>query len=133
MGRIHWHSNMWADIGSQWDKRRIRNENLIGSKHVNDQGEFERDGYVLVHRRSVWNCPNPPGDDFHQNKSGSYMVPATECKKCAFHRTSQGRIRFPRCVFKAPEDTKKAIANGIESANSLLNAAIKKTSKILNQ
>lgn len=129
LGRIHWYPNMWALVGSRWDKNRIVNPNLAGTKHTNEKGELERDGKVLVYRRSVWNCPNPPGDDFFVSESRAY-VPATECRKCPYHRKAQGKIRFPRCTFKANEDVRQAIKDGLESANSLLDEAVKKAKEI---
>src|ERR1017187_109357 len=91
VGRIRWHSNMWAVIGSQWDKHRVQNKNLVvlgsrpGSENprVNANGEFEYDGRTLV-RKPNTACPNPPGPDFWFDGKW-HWVPAVACRRCQYH------------------------------------------------
>jgi hypothetical protein len=97
LGRIRWHPNMWAIIGSRWDRKRIRNTSMIGSSRVNADGEFIDGNRTLVHRVHA-RCPKAPGDDFYFDDKW-YWVPATECRKCQYHRVATRRHRFPCCTF----------------------------------
>jgi hypothetical protein len=88
-GRIRWRSNMWALVGSQWDKRRIKSL----------AGEIVRADHVLVKKQST-HCPSPPGSDFYYDGKW-WWVPAVACRACQWHGPSgRGGFRFPRCTFQ---------------------------------
>jgi hypothetical protein len=136
-GRIHWRGNMWAIVGGQWDKARIRNKNLAGTGHksINEHGELisSKSGgvtVVLVKKRAVNSCPKPPGIDFYKGDRG-FSVPATECRKCPCHRASSQAFRFPRCVYGRPENKRDIQISGIDAFNSIVNQAVGKAKKLL--
>ena len=107
LGRIRWQRNMWALIGSQWDRAPVRIPH----------GELERGNMVLVRRLCTSRCPAAPGCDFATTTSG-YWVPATECRKCQWHRPSTRGRRFPICTYRAekPDVIEAGIANMIGDA-----------------
>jgi hypothetical protein len=114
LGRIRWQSNMWAIVGSRWDKRRIENKNIAGSPRSNAEGNLFSDAVdteqrlaVVVKKTCTPHCPNPPADDFYKTKQ--WHVPQFECRKCQFH-VKAGRYRFPRCTFKTPKDAGREAA-----------------------
>ena len=114
-GRIRWQRNMWAVVGSQWDRRRVTNSFL---------DELVRGDHVLV-RKSCTHCPCPPGDDFHlDDKKRWWSVPATECRKCQYHRPSQrGGFRFPRCTYQKPKSMGDIAASTLVQVANLVGEA----------
>ena len=136
-GRIRWMPNMWAIVGSRWDKKRVQNKNLAGSRSwINEQGEFVRDGITLVSRQAISHCPSPPGDDFHRNeKDGNYWVPATECRKCPYHRKASrgGAFKYARCVFNKGTTPKEVAEATLNMFAGITEQAIKKTNEIIGQ
>jgi hypothetical protein len=134
LGRIRWHSNMWALIGSQWDKKRIQNKNMVGSKDSNELGELIRGDAVVVKRKHTNNCPNPPGNDFYAGGKEpiKYYVPATECRKCKYHVPAGQRFRFPRCTFgKDSTNPSKAILETVDETTKLVNEAVNKANDLI--
>jgi hypothetical protein len=131
MGRIRWSRNMWAIIGCRWDRRRLRNPNLIGKRSdlVNEFGEWEKDGKTLVERLHT-QCPKPPADDFVRNDRGWYYVPATECRACPLHIKAGNRIRFPRCGYKFEDDASAAMKTAKDVSN-IINDVNQKIGDIL--
>ena len=117
LGRIRWRSNMWAVIGSRWDKNRVVNRNIVGRKEINVDGEWECDGRTLV-RRLCTQCPMPPGTDFAAGDNGSSWVPATECRKCQYYRKAQRGRRFSVCAYRAksPKEAVLDIADMVNEA-----------------
>lgn len=114
-GRIRWTPNMWAIVGSRWDKKRCKNECI--AKHVQsgkpyNENRYDAEGSIFIEgktvvlvRKSCTLCPNPPGDDFHRNSDNGYhWVPASECRKCPYYRKADKQFRFPRCTFGRSED-----------------------------
>ncbi len=101
MGRLRTISNMWAIVGSRWDRKRLENK----------FGQLERDGKVLVKRKCIY-CPKPPGDDFAKTEK-SWSVPWTECLKCPLH-VNPGRVRFHRCGFKFENDASAIVKTAVE-------------------
>ena len=101
MGRLRPISNMWALVGSRWDKKRLENK----------FGQLERDGKVLVKRKCV-HCPKPPGDDFAKSEKW-WSVPWTECLKCPLH-VNPGRVRFHRCGYKFESDAQAIVKTAVE-------------------
>jgi len=104
MGRLRTISNMWALVGSQWDKKRV--ETI--------RGHLERDGKVLVKRKCV-HCPKPPGDDFAKTEK-FWSVPWTECLKCSLH-VKPGPVRFHRCGYKFENDAQAIVKTAVEVKN----------------
>ena len=107
-GRIRWMSNMWAIVGSRWDRKRLENPNIANGPRSNEHGNLfgvDRQA-VLVKRLCMPHCPCPPADDFYKNPERDFWnVPATECRKCQHHRQPNSRFKFPRCGFEKPERT----------------------------
>ncbi len=129
LGRIRWRANMWAIVGSQWDRRRIANANLIGHRSVNEKGEMVRDDHVLVKRACMALCPCPPGADFYFDGK-RHWVPATECRKCPYHRPS-GRYRFPRCVYSKSEDATVAAQETVKDVGDVMQQAVQHATRII--
>lgn len=132
-GKITWYSNMWAIIGSRWDKKRIQNKNLKPGGRVNENGELVWGNVVLVRRLCTFGCPKPPGDDFYMSDKGQSQVPATECRKCPYHRASNRQFRFPRCVFGKGETMQEVAQVASIMVNDVMTKAIDKTNKVLGQ
>ena len=132
-GKINWYSNMWAIVGSKWDKKRCVNKNLIGGRHVNENGEWlPENGVVLVRRRCTINCPNPPSDDFFVNDDNRAQVPATEYRKCPYHiKAQKGVFNFPRCTFNKSKELGDVAKATLNSFNGMVDEAVKKTKEIL--
>jgi len=101
MGRLRTVSNMWALVGSRWDRKRLESQ----------FGQFERDGKVLVKRKCV-HCPKPPGEDFAKAEKW-WSVPWTECLKCPLH-VNPGRVRFHRCGYKFENDASAIVKTAVE-------------------
>lgn len=120
VGRIHWRSNMWAVIGTRWDTNRLR--------HL---GEIIRDNHVLVKRRCTNHCPNPPGPDFYSETNKFWSVPATECRKCEFHRKPIRGRRFPCCAYKGEQNPTKAALVTIQKLGDMLQQAEVQALKII--
>jgi hypothetical protein len=137
-GRIHWRSNMWAIVGSKWDKARLRNKNLAGrrGKSINEHGEMisSKAGgitVVLVKKRATANCPDPPTDDFYKGDRG-YWVPATECRKCQYHRMANSQFRYPRCVYASPYTDSAGVAiDANKKFSSMVTQAVGEAKKLL--
>lgn len=124
---------MWAIIGSRWDHKRIRNERLRGKYHFNEDGECTLDGRVLVQRRYT-HCPNAPGDDFFHDGKWAW-VPATECRKCLYHRPSQrhGPFRFPRCAYGKADNVKDAARDTLMQVSGIVSDAVRQTKEIMGE
>lgn len=133
-GKIHWNHNMWALIGSRWDKVRIVNKNFMGkeSERFTKEGCLvnREDNTVLVYRYHTSNCPCPPGDDFYVGDKGRAWVPATECRKCPHHRAKSKQFPFARCVFSAPESASDVADSTIGTFNGFVDTAIEKAKEI---
>ena len=130
MGRIRWRPNMWALIGSPWDKRRIARPDLANRGNINEMGHFVIDDHVLVHKPFTL-CPSAPvpQDQFWHDEKG-WRVPAVVCRKCEYHQASNRTVRFPRCKFKA-SDASKAAADSLVQIGQMVGKAIKETEEIL--
>jgi len=130
-GRISWRQNMWAIVGSKWDKVRLQNKNLIGSKilKINAHGEFVEDGRVLV-RKTCTLCPCAPIDDLYFDGKW-YWTPATECRRCRYHRAAGSGFRFPRCTFKRPTDKHVVAQNLIVQVSDLVQKAVDDAKRLI--
>lgn len=133
MGRIRWRSNMWAVIGSPWDKGRISRPDLANSRNcgVNENGHFVRDDRVLVRKPHVLcpNAPEPQGNFFRDDKE-HWWVPRVLCVKCQFFRASNRTVRFPRCAFKG-DDLAKAAEQTLVQISDAVKTATKQVDEIM--
>ena len=123
-GRIRWQRNMWAVIGSRWDRKRL----------VSLKGEIELDGKVLIRRICV-HCPCPPGNDFAPDSKGRWWsVPATECRKCQYHRPSgRNRFRFPRCTYNKSDDARNVARDTLVQVSGIVGEAVRQTKEIMGE
>ena len=121
-GRIRWRSNMWALIGGKWDRQRI---SPLGSDIV-------REDHVLVKRRCVTRCPQPPSDGFYFD-SKWWHVPRVDCMKCRYHRASSrgGAFRFPRCVYAKSQKQVVVAAQSLVQLDGMVRKATEEAEKIL--
>jgi hypothetical protein len=115
LGRLRTLSNMWAVIGSRWDKKRLDDA----------FGRFQKEDRVLVKRKCV-RCPKPPADDFVKTDN-HWWVPWTECVKCPLHIKS-GRIRFPRCGYMFEDE-----AQALLKTESEINGVVDKATAMINE
>lgn len=100
-GRIRTLRNMWAILGSRWDKNRV----IIGEKST-----FSKDGSgVLVRRECTFRCPQPSIEDAWGH-DGKWNVPMTECRKCQHHRKSAPGSRYPKCTLLASTNPQRDAA-----------------------
>lgn len=135
-GRIQWDRNMWAVIGSRWDKRRIQNRNMIGHPSVNSKGEFISGTHVLVQLQNT-KCPCPPAGDLYKSEDADiWWTPRSLCVRCQYHRKGKtgigrGGFRFPRCVYQRPEDAAGVARRAASTFTGLLKQAGEKTNQIL--
>lgn len=108
--RIRWRSNMWAIPGSRWAKKPL-------------DIRFNTDMRVLV-KKVCTLCPSPPASDFYLSEdSKKYYVPATECRKCQYHRGANRTFNFPRCTFKKTGNLIDAQIGAATQFNELLTKA----------
>lgn len=130
-GRIRLQSNMWAIVGSRWDKKRIQNKYIAGKAGSNELGEIIHGEHVLVRRLNTSNCPFPPGMYFYIGPNGKASVPATECRKCEYYRGADRQLRFPRCTFK--RSASEAVSKSVKDVQEIVDSAIDKANKIFGQ
>lgn len=119
MGRLNTISNMWAFVGSRWDKKRLETR----------FGQMEREGKVLVKRKCTY-CPKPPADDFVK-VNNHWSVPWTECLKCPLH-VMPGRVRFHRCGYKF-EDDASAVLEAAADVNEIVVTAANMVNEVMNR
>lgn len=134
-GKIHISSGGWDfnPSASLIQKTIARNPNFYrGNPHIRKDADGKE--MTLVHRRTV-SCPNPEVESEKfprcQNKVGlsSWYIPHSICRKCQYHRKSEHKYRFPRCLFKASQNpqmealkgTMECFGNAVREANQLLN------------
>lgn len=130
LGRIYWTSNMWAVIGSRWDRKRLQNKNLIGSDRVNEKGEWDNGISTLVAKMNTW-CPHPPmpaEEVYKHNEKELWNVPASECRKCPFHEKATRRRRYPICKFKGGSPEKAA-----ENVRNIMSEAVAGVREVMGQ
>lgn len=123
-GRIRTLRNMWAVIGSRWDKNRFE----IGSTN-----HFTKDATgVLVRKQCTPRCPQPPIEDAW-GVDGKWNVPMTECRKCQHHRKSAPGSRYPKCALlastnpqlDAARQTVGMIGEAVEKAEEIVKGNIR--------
>ncbi len=146
VGRIKWRSNMWAIVGGEFDKRRIRNTSAIGIKDVNDKGEFVTGNRVLV-KKPYTLCPNAPVPQerfffdekrdapsslMSGQKNRYWWVPRTVCVTCQFHAASSREFRFPRCKFRAA-DTAAAAAKTLVQISETVKKASEEVDRMMGK
>lgn len=129
VGRLKWRSNMWAIVGGEFDKRRIRNTAAIGIKDVNDKGEFVKGNRVLV-KKPYTLCPNAPVpqerfyfDEKLDDQKRYWWVPRTVCVTCQFHAAANRDYRFPRCKFMGTDPAAAAVQTLVQVSEAVKKAS----------
>ncbi len=133
-GRIHAISAGWDfNPSKSLIKRTIeRNPNFYRGKPYIRKDADEKE-MTLIRRRTV-SCPNPEVErgkfPRSQNKDGPsrWYIPYSICRKCEYHRKSEHKYRFPRCLFRASINPIQA---AIEETQGILSKAVDEAKKIM--
>ena len=124
-GRIRWQRNLWAMIGSRWDRLRVEPLGL----------PIVQEDHVLVHKPCVNRCPQPPDSINITGKlyfDGKWWhVPRVVCVQCQFHRASNRSFRFPRCVWKKETDQLAVAAQSMVQLNGMVEKAVEQAEQIV--
>ena len=128
-GRIRWRRpNMWALIGSVWDKRRVVS---LGQEFVKGGNGPNHPGIVLV--KKPWtHCPHPPTADLYFDGKW-WHTPAVECKKCEFYRAASRSFRFPRCLWQKSGEMGDVAKETLVQVGEVVSRAAEETKRMMGE